>query len=176
MESEHFSHISRCLTTLNQTNLYFGFSFCQEDYILHFIKSILSTNFLFRAKLWSNKSDVYVFGFYRQTELQCAPVGYDHENHSTWCLQRLWKYVPQNHDLTEEKLGASVIKQYDNLHTVFICSFTLFSALTYYPWQQVHYLFTIICWFIELTINFKAKWPNRNVWISKGERNTIELL
>ena len=107
MESEHFSHISRCLTTLNQTNLCFGFSFCQEDYILHLIKPILSTISLFRAKLWSNKSDVYACGFYRRTELQCASVDSDHENHSIKCLQRRCEcIVSLHHQLTEEIVGV----------------------------------------------------------------------
>lgn len=145
MESEHFSHISRCLSTLNHTNLYFGFSFCQEDYILHLIKSILSTNSLFTAKLWSNKSEVHVWIFL-QTKWIAVYISRWWRGESQHLeLQGLCKCLPQHNHLTEEKVGTWVIKQHVNYHTV---SINVCSPTCLVPpcssCQQIYYLFTII--------------------------------
>ena len=149
MESEHFSHISRCLSTLNQTNLYFGFSFCQEDYILHLIKSILSTNSLFTAKLWSNKSEVHVWIFLQTKWIAVCISRWGGGESQHLELQGLCKCLPQHNHLTEEKVGTWVIKQHVRYHTVFInvCSPTFFVPPCS-PCQQIYYLFTII-WMIQ---------------------------
>lgn len=67
-ENEKFSHISRCLTIFNQIKFCFGFSFCQEDYILQLIKFIL--NPLWFNQWWNMSWEVIhvSFGFLKRNQ------------------------------------------------------------------------------------------------------------